>query len=106
MLESRMCSKHRIVWFNNRRRQLRGGVHTKLELRLFTIVGRQSLEKKCTETRSSTTTEGVENKEALEATAVVRKPADLVHSRVDKLLPNRVVATCIYERIYGRIHHN
>jgi hypothetical protein len=100
MLESRMCSKHRVVRLNDRRRQLRGGVDAKLELRLFTIVGRQSLEKKCAETRSSTTTERVEDKEALEATAVVRKPTDLVHGRVDKLLPNRVVAACIYKRIH------
>jgi len=38
----------------------------------------------------------VENKEALEAIAVIRKPADLVHGRVDKLLSNSIVTAGIY----------
>lgn len=106
MLEGCVCSKHRVIRLNNRRRQLRCWVHAELELRLFTVVRREPLEQEGTEARSSTATKGVENKEALEATTVVRKSADLVHGRVDKLLSNSVVAACICRPIRVRINTN
>ena len=37
----------------------------------------------------------MEDKEALEASAVVRKPTDLDHRWVDKLFPDGIVAACI-----------
>ena len=98
MLKCCVCGKHRVVWLDDRRRQLRRGVHAKFELRLFAIVCREALEEEGTKTGSSAAAEGVEDEEALEATAVIRESADFVHSWVDKLLSNGVVTTCIYKK--------
>ena len=98
MLKRCVCGKHRVVWLNDRRRQLGSGVHAELELGLFAVVCGEALKKKSTEARSSAAAKGVENEEALEATTVIRKPADLVHSRVDKFLSDSIVPACIYER--------
>jgi hypothetical protein len=75
---------------------LRGGVYAKFELRLFAIVCREAFEKEGTKTGSSAAAERVENKEALEATAAIRKPADFVHGRIDKLLANSIVTARVY----------
>ena len=47
-------------------------------------------------TRASTTTERVEDEEALKPRAVVRKTANLVHDGVDQLLADSVVPTGVY----------
>ena len=103
MLERCVGGEHRVVRFNDRGRQLRRGVHAKFELRLLAVVRRETLEKEGTESRSRAAAEGVEDKEALEATAVVCKPADLVHGRVDKLLANSIVTARIYEHTHSLV---
>lgn len=60
-----------IVRLDNGRRDTRGGVDCKLELRLLAIVGGEALEEQSAETRASAATEGVENEEALKRGAVV-----------------------------------
>jgi hypothetical protein len=103
MLKRCVCGKHRVVWLDDRRRQLGRRVHAKFELRLLAIVCREAFEEEGTKTGSSAAAEGVEDKEALEATAVVRESADLVHSRVDKLLANSIVTACIYKQRHRRV---
>lgn len=60
-----------VVGLNNRGRNTGRRVDGELELGLLAIVGRQTLKQKRTETRTSTTTEGVEDQETLERGAVV-----------------------------------
>src|SRR6266404_827215 len=95
MFECCMCGEHRVVRLNHRGRQLRCGIHAEFELRFLAIICRETLEKEGTEARAGTTTEGVEDEEALEASAVVRQPTDLVHGWIDKFFPNGIVAACI-----------
>ena len=90
MLQSRVCCEHRVVGLDNGVRHRWCGVDTELELRLLAIVGGKTLENEGTETRTSSTTERVENKEALETIAVVGQPADLVHDNVNSLLASGV----------------
>jgi hypothetical protein len=97
VFERRVCGENRVVRLDHRGRQLRCGIHAKLELRFLAIVGGEALEKECTESRASTTAEGMEDKEALKARAVIRKPADLIHRRVDKFFADRIVTACIYK---------
>jgi hypothetical protein len=104
MLESRVCGEHRVVGFNDRGRQLGRGVNAEFELRLLAVVCGEALEEKSTESRSSATAKGMENEEALEAIAVVRKPTNLVHSWVDQFLSNSIMAACIYERAHTDAH--
>ena len=77
--------------------------YIQIKLQLLAVVHQEMLEKEGTESRSYAAAEGVEDKEALEATAVVCKLADLVHDQVDKLLANRIVTTCIYEHTHSLV---
>lgn len=72
---------------------LGGGVDTELELALLAVVDRQTLHEQSTETRASSTTEGVEDQETLKTSAAVGDAADLVEDAVDKLLADGVVTT-------------
>lgn len=98
MLECRVCGEHRVVWLNDRRRQLGCGVNAEFEFRFLAVVRGEALEEKSTESRTGATAKGVENEEALEAIAVVCKPADLVHGGVDEFLSNSIMTACIYEK--------
>lgn len=84
-----------VVRLDNRVRGLRGGVDGELKLGLLAVVGGETLEQERTETRAGSTTERVEDEEALETRAVVSQTADLVHHNVNLLLADGVVATRI-----------
>ena len=95
MLKSRMGGQDGVVRFNDRGRNLRGGVDTELEFALLAIVYRQTFHEKSTKPGASATAEGVENKKALETGAVVGNTADLVENLINELLANCVVPTSI-----------
>ena len=91
MLERRVRRQDRVVGLYDGARKFWSRVDTELELGLLAIVSGESLEDQCTETGTSSTTEGVEHEEALKTAAVVCKAADLIHHNVDLLLSNGVV---------------
>lgn len=93
MLKSGVGGEDGVVGLDNGTRELGCGVNAELQLGLFAIVSGQTLEKESTETRSSSTTERVENEEALQTGAVVRETTELVHHGVDEFLSNGVVTT-------------
>lgn len=62
-----------IVGLDDGRRDARSGIDGKFKLALLSVVGGEALQQKGTKTRSGTTTERVENQEALEGRAVVCK---------------------------------
>lgn len=70
-------------------------VHAELELGLLAIVGRETLEDEGTKTRASSATEGVEDKEALQATAVVRQAPDLIHHSINHLFADSVMTASV-----------
>ncbi len=57
VLKSCVCGEDGVVWLNNRGGGLRSRIDTELKLALLAIVNRETLHKKSTETRSSSTTE-------------------------------------------------
>lgn len=79
MLERGVGGQDRVVGLNNRRRHLGRRVDGKLKLALLAIVGRQTLHHEGTKARAGSTTERVEDHEALETLALVRKLADAIH---------------------------
>jgi hypothetical protein len=95
VLESGVSSEDRVVGLNHRGSDLRSGVDAKLELALLAIVDRETLHQQGAEAGSSTTTEGVEDKEALKTSAVVCNAADLVEHLIDEFLADGVVTTSI-----------
>ena len=100
MLKGGVSCENRVVRLDDRGGDLRRRVNTELELALLAIVDGQTLHQKSTETRTCTTTEGVENKETLQTRAVVGDTTDLIQDLVNELLSDCVVTTGI---VVGRI---
>jgi hypothetical protein len=71
VLDSAMGRENGVVGFDDGGRGTRGWVDGELELRLLAILGGKALKHESTEARAGTTTERVENQEALKRVAVV-----------------------------------
>jgi len=93
VLKGSVGGENRVVGLDNGRCHLRSRVNAELQLALLSVVNGQTLHQKSTETRTSSTTEGVEDQETLESRAAVGNTADLVQNLVDQLLSDGVVAT-------------
>ena len=100
MLQSGVSGEDRVVRLNNGSGDLRSRVNGKAKLCLLSKVNGKSLHQKRCQARACTTTKGVKDKEPLKATALICHLLDAVHSSVDVLLANCVVAPGI---IVGRI---
>jgi hypothetical protein len=98
VLKSGMRSENGVVWLDHGGGDLRGRVDAELELALLAIVHRQTLHQQCTKARAGTTTEGVEDQEALQTRAVVGNTAHFVQNLVNELLADGVVTTSIVVR--------
>jgi hypothetical protein len=95
VLKSGVSSQDGVVGLNNCGGDLRSGVDREFKLGLLAIVDRQTLKEQSTETGTGTTTEGVENKETLETSAVIGESADAVQDNINELLTDGVVTTGI-----------
>lgn len=100
VLQRGVCGEDRVVWLDNRSSSLRGWVDTELQLDFLAKVDRKTLHEESTETRTSSTTEGVEDEETLQSGAVISDVADLVQNLVNQLLANSVMPASI---VVGRI---
>merc|ERR1719261_1119428 len=69
-----------VVWLHNSSRNLRGWVDARCRLRLLAVIDGQTLEEQSAEARASTTTDGVEDHEALEISALVGELAQAIES--------------------------
>lgn len=98
VLEGSVGGEDGVVRLDNRCGDLRGRVDTELQLALLAVVDGETLHQESTETRTSTSTEAVENEEALKTRAVVRNTPNLVQHLVDELLAHSVVATSVVVR--------
>ena len=100
VLEGGVGGEDGVVGLDNGGGDLRSRVDAKLELALLAVVDGETLHEEGTETGTGTTTEGVEDEEALQTRAVVGNAADLIQDLVDELLSDGVVATGV---VVGRI---
>uniref|UniRef100_K3X1R8 Secreted protein n=1 Tax=Globisporangium ultimum (strain ATCC 200006 / CBS 805.95 / DAOM BR144) TaxID=431595 RepID=K3X1R8_GLOUD len=100
VFQERVSREHRVIWLNDSRRHLWRRIDREAKLTLAAVVDRQTFEQKRAETRTSTTTDGVEHHEALETGTVIGELADAVKHQVYNFLANRVVATRV---VVGRI---
>lgn len=100
VLECGMSCQDGVVWLNDGVRESGGRVYTELEFGLLAVVGRKTFKNESTETGTSSTTERVEDKEALKTVTVVGQTAQAVHDVINLLLSDGVVATGIWgERV-------
>jgi len=95
VLEERVGREHRVIGLNDGGRDLGRRIDGETELRLLTIVNRETLEEERAETRTSTTADGVEDEETLETSTVISELADTVKGKIDDLLTDGVVTTGI-----------
>jgi len=93
VLEGGVCGENRVVGLNDGGGSLRSGINTEFQLALLAIVDGETLHQEGTETRTGTTTEGVEDEEALETNTVIGDTSNLVEDTIDELLSDSVVTT-------------
>mmetsp|Transcript_8826 Transcript_8826/g.23021 ORF Transcript_8826/g.23021 Transcript_8826/m.23021 type:complete len:269 (-) Transcript_8826:39-845(-) len=92
VLEERVARQDGVVGLHDGRRDLGRGDDGEAELGLLAVVNREALAKECGEARAGAATDGVEDHEALETSAVVGELPDAVKHEVDDLLADGVVA--------------
>merc|ERR1719336_551949 len=83
----------RVVGLDHGGGHLGSGVDGELEFRFLSIINRKTLHEKRGESRSSSTTEGVEEKESLKSSTLISQLTDTVQDKVDNLLANGVVTS-------------
>lgn len=88
MLQERVCGEDTVVWLNNRGGDLRRRVDSETKFGFLAIINRETLQQKRTETRTSSSTNSIENQEPLETSAVVSKLSDAVQTQINDLFPN------------------
>ena len=93
VLKKRVSGQDGVVWLNNGGGDLWGWVDGEAELGLLTVVDGESLEEEGTETGTGTTTDGVEDKETLETSALIGKLSDSVKAEINNFLTNGVVTS-------------
>ena len=93
VLKEGVSGEHGVVWLNDGGGDLRGWVDGESELGLLAVVDGESLEEERSETGASATTDGVEDEEALETSALIGELTDSVEAEVDDLLTDGVVTT-------------
>jgi hypothetical protein len=93
VLDGAVGGQDSVVGLDNGGRDTGSRVDGELELALLAVLGGEALEEQGAESRTGTTTEGVEDQEALQGVAVVGDTSDAVDNAVDHLLADGVVAT-------------
>jgi hypothetical protein len=94
VLEERVGGEHRVVGLNDGSGDLWGWVDGEAELGFLAVINGQSLEEERAESGASATTDGVEDEEALEASALISELSDSVEAEIDDFLSNGVMTSC------------
>ena len=93
VLKERVSGEHGVVWLNNGGGDLWGWVDGETELGFLSVVDGESLEEERSKTGSGTSTDGVEDEETLETSALISELSDSVEAEIDDFLTNGVVTS-------------
>jgi len=93
VLKEGVSGQDGVVWLNNGGGDLWGWVDGETELGLLAVIDGKSLEEERSKTGSSATTDGVEDKESLETSALIGELSDSVEAEINNLLTDGVVTT-------------
>jgi len=88
-----VSGEHGVVWLNDGGGDLGGWVDGESELGFLTVVDGESLEEERAETGTGTTSNGVEDEEALETSALIGELSDSVEAEVNDFLSNGVMSS-------------
>ena len=93
VLEEGVSGEDGVVWLNNGGGNLWGWIDGESELGFFTVIDGKSLEEERSKTGSGTTTDGVENEETLETSALISELSDSVEAEINDFLTNGVMTS-------------
>merc|ERR1719443_962162 len=93
VLEERVGGEDGVVRLNNSGGDLRGRIDGETELGFLTVIDGKSLEEEGSETGTGSTTDGVEDEETLETSALISELSDSVEAEIDDFLTNGVVTS-------------
>merc|ERR1712160_172351 len=93
VLEERVGRQDGVVRLNDGGGDLRGGVDGESELGFLSVIDGESLEEEGSETGTGTATNGVEDEETLETSALIGELADSVEAEIDDLTSDGVMST-------------
>jgi len=93
VLEKRVSGEDGVVWLNNGGGDLWGWVDGETELGFLTVVDGKSLEEERSETGSGTSTDGVEDEETLETSALIGELSDSIEAEINDFLTNGVMSS-------------
>jgi len=93
VLKEGVSGEDRVVRLNDGGGDLGGGVDGETELGFLTVIDGESLEEERSETGSGTTTDGVEDHESLETSALIGELSDSVEAEVNNLSSDGVMST-------------
>jgi len=88
-----MDAQDGVVWFDNGGGNLRTAPHGERDLRFLTVIDGQSLQHEASQTRSSTTTDGMVDQETLKTRTVIGQLTDAIQAQIDNFLTDSVVTT-------------
>mmetsp|Transcript_58655 Transcript_58655/g.80532 ORF Transcript_58655/g.80532 Transcript_58655/m.80532 type:complete len:261 (-) Transcript_58655:65-847(-) len=93
MLKEGVGGEHGVVRLNDGGGDLGRGVDGETELGLLTVINGKSLEEEGTKTGTGTTTNGVEDEETLETSALISELSNSIEAEIDDLLTDGVVTS-------------
>ena len=93
VLEEGVGGEHGVVGLDDRGGHLGGGVDGETELGLLAVVDGESLEEEGSESGSGTSTDGVEDEESLETSALIGELSDSVEAEINDFLTNGVMSS-------------
>ena len=93
VLKEGVSGEDGVVWLNNGGGDLWGWVDGESELGFLSVIDGESLEEEGSESRSGTSTDGVEDEESLETCALISELSDSVEAKVNDFLTNGVVTS-------------
>jgi len=93
VLQKGVSGEHGVVWLDNGGGDLWGWVHGETELGFLTVINGKSLEEKGSESGTGSSTDGVEDEETLETSALIGKLSDSVEAEINDFLTNGVMSS-------------
>ena len=93
VLEEGVSGEDGVVWLNNGGGDLWGWIDGESELGFFTVIDGKSLEEKGSETGTGSSTDGVEDEETLETSALIGKLSDSVEAEINDFFTNGVMSS-------------
>ena len=93
VLKEGMSGEDGVVWLDNGGGDLWGWVDGESELGFLTVIDGKSLEEKGSESGTGSSTDGVEDEETLETSALIGKLSDSVEAEINDFLTNGVMSS-------------